>query len=125
MSASVLGMRAGGAVATSRRLLAHAAAFLGAPAAGLGACLAVLGLVVTAFVCAGFAHRGAEGARRTVVCAAARHEGDGQAANLGAIDVERDAAGHRFGVRLLQASDGAVVTGIGTLVASFDAGLMV
>jgi hypothetical protein len=66
MSASVLGMRAGGAVATSRRLLAHAAAFLGAPAAGLGACLAVLGLVVTA------SHTVAQKAHAALSCALPR-----------------------------------------------------
>lgn len=56
--------------------------------------------------------------------AAARHIGGREAADLGAVDVERYAARHRLYILFLQARRGAVVAGLSASIAGIDAGLV-
>lgn len=118
------GMGAGDGVALGRPS-AQAAAFGGAGAAGLRTSLAVSHRMTAAFVGAGFAYIGANGADHAVVGATAGHEAGGQAAKLGAIDVESDAPGHRPGLGLFETTYGAVVASDRAGVAGFDAGEVV
>lgn len=54
----------------------------------------------------------------------ARHIARGQAANRGAIHVERDATRHHFDVVLLQAGGGAVIAGVCAGITHVDAGFV-
>lgn len=102
----------------------HAPALIGTPAAGGSAILAVLHLVLCAFVGAHVANRRARGANRFCSIAAPCHHRCGYPAQLRAIDIERDAAGHHLDVVFLQASRRAHVASIGAIVTGFDAGFV-
>lgn len=72
-------------------------------------------LMFGTFVSAGFADLGTQGADRFGKFAAPRHKGRGGSANLGTIDIQRDTTSHGFRIGFLQASDGAVIAGGGTV----------
>ncbi len=80
------------------------------PCALCGACLAYLRAQTTKLCC---------------VPAFARHVGSRQAANRSAVHVEADTLHHHLHVSLLQTCTRAVIARIGTLVARFDARLIV
>jgi hypothetical protein len=101
----------------------HAPAFLGAATAGFGAPLAVLSVMPRAFIAALLAHLGADFAYGARELAAAPHIGGGKAADLGAVQIERNALCHFLDVRFLEAGCSAVVASDGTVVAGFNAGL--
>ena len=101
----------------------HAAAFVRAAAAGLGAFLAVLGLMLAAFFAAGLAHIRARLANGGSELAAATHVGGSQAADLRAVHIKRNAARHHVDVLLPQARRSAVVAGDCAGMAGIDAGL--
>ncbi len=101
----------------------HASAFIGAAPAGGGARLAVVDLVFCALVCTGVANFRASHADRAAHFTAARHVGGGQAADFRAIDVERNAVGHFFGIGFTKAGYCAIITGIRADLAGFNAGL--
>lgn len=101
----------------------HAPAFIGASPASLGAFLAMLHLMSGAFVAAGFANFRACLAKQAGHFAAAGHISRSQAADLCAIHVEGNTAGHGFWIGFLQAGCRAMVAGCRTIVARFDTGL--
>lgn len=101
----------------------HAPAFIGASPAGLGAFLAMAHLMSGAFVAAGFANFRACLAKQAGHFAAAGHISCSQAADLCAIHVEGNTAGHGFRIGFLQAGCRAMVAGCRTIVARFDTGL--
>ena len=101
----------------------HLAALFCATPARLSTLLAMVRLVLGAFVAAKLANIRAELADLLGAFAAARHVRGGEPADCGAVDVERDAARHHLHVGLLKTSRGAVVAGIGAGVACVDAGL--
>lgn len=102
----------------------HAPAFLGAAPTRVGTQATVLHLaVLRAFLGAGIADLGAGFADSARTFAGARQVSGSQAADLGAVDVERNAARHRLHVFFSQARSGAVVAGLRTGVAGGDAGL--
>jgi hypothetical protein len=74
-----------------------------------------------AFLAAGLANLRAELADRTGELTAAGHRRSGKAADLRAVHVERDAAGHLPDVGLLQAGGCAVIAGVGAGLAGFNA----
>jgi len=90
---------------------AHLPACRGAVATGLRATLAVVHLVLTAFLGAGRADVGAQGAELGRELTAARHEARRQAADLGAVDVRRNAARHHLDIVFAKTGSGALVTG--------------
>jgi hypothetical protein len=101
--------------------LAHPAAFVGAPSAGSGTFLAVLHLMLPAFVSAHVADSSTGLAQRSGCFTTPRHEPRSDTAQLGAIDIKCDAAGHHLRIVFPQARGGAhvarvraVVTGINT-----------
>lgn len=91
----------------------HAAAFVGTAAAGFGAPLAVIHLVVCALRGAGFADLRTDLTDRVHEAGTAAHERGGGPTNLRAIQIERDAAGHVGNVLLVQAGFGAVLALLG------------
>jgi hypothetical protein len=93
---------------------------LGAASACLRACTAMVHVVARAFLAARLAKLGAEARDRHGVLAVARHHRCGEAAEVGAIDVERDAAGHRLHVVFEQAGGRATVAGIGAAITRLD-----
>ena len=101
----------------------HLAALFCATPARLSTLLAMVRLVLGAFVAAKLANIRAELADLLGAFAAARHVCGGEPADRGAVDIERDAARHHLHVGLLKTSRGAVVAGIGARVACVDAGL--
>lgn len=116
---------AGACTALAARCSArHPAAFFGAATACLRAFLAMGHLMLSAFVAAGFAHLRAGLADGSRHFAAARHVAGSEAADCRAIDVERNAARHRFRVGFLQAGYRAVVARERTGIAGIDAGLV-
>ena len=104
-----------------RSLARHLSAGLRAAPTGLGALLAVVRRMAFAFLAAGLANLRADLANRASELTAARHHRSGQAADLRAVHVERDAAGHLPDVGLLQAGRGAMVAGVGAGLASLNA----
>jgi len=102
----------------------HAPALIGTPAAGGGTILAVLHLMLCAFVGAHVADRRARIANRFCSFATPCHHRCGRPAQLRAIDIERNAAGHHLDVVFLQASRGAHVARIGAIVTGFDTGFV-
>jgi len=103
----------------------HAAALIRAAPASRGALLAMLMLMLAALGCASVANLGAGLAQPGRIGAAARHEADRQTANLGAIDVQGNAARHHFYVVFLQARCSTTVAGSGTFVAGVNTRLKV
>ena len=87
------------------------AARFGARAAGGGAGLAVVVLMLPALVGAEGADFGALAQQVLAVLGAARQQAGGQGANVGAVAVEGDAAGHHFHVVFVEARGGAVLAG--------------
>jgi hypothetical protein len=83
--------------------------------------LTVLHLVFGAFLAAFLADLGAGSADCLGILARSAHRGCGNLADLGAVDVQRDAPCHHFYVVFLQACSCAVVAGLCTVVASSDA----
>lgn len=110
--------------ALTRGSAGHAAAFLGAAPAGLRALLAMCHLVAFALFAAGVAYVGAGLADHAGHFAAARHIAGRHPADVGAVDIECNAARHRLGVGFLQAGSRAVVACNGTGITAVDAGLI-
>lgn len=106
---------------SATRLLPHATAFCSAATAGFGTLLAMRHGVLRALLAARFADVRAQCANVACTFTVARHRARGRSANLGAVNVEGNAARHRFHVGLLQARRGAVVARRRTLIACFDA----
>lgn len=100
--------------------LRHLAAFVGATAAGGRAILAMLGLVLGAFLGARVANVGAQLAHQMGVFGRTAHQLGGKAADGGAFIVERNAARHHARVRLLQARCGAGIACLCTLIACLN-----
>ena len=100
----------------------HGAACFGAGVAVAGAGLAMVMVVLGAFVAAALADIGAQRADGLGMFAATCHGGGCKVAQRGAVHVERNAARHHLHVVFLQASAGAVVAGDGAGVAGCDAG---
>jgi hypothetical protein len=118
------GMRAGHGFGIGR-WGTQPAALLSAGPTRFGACLAVGHVMPGAFLRAGKAYVGADGANCAVVGATACHEAQGKPAQLGAVQVERNATRHEAWVRLLQATDGAMIAGDCTCVTGLDARQMI
>lgn len=102
----------------------HSAAFFGAAPASLRALPAMLHIVLFAFLGADVAYLGASFAYRGGQLARPRHVGDRKPADFGAVNVELDAARHRFHVFLVQARGRAMIAGLRALIACIDAGLL-
>jgi len=98
-------------------LASHTGASVSTALTGFGAALAMLHRVFGALTGATFAHLGAKRTYRLHVVVAARDRRRGKAAHIGALQVQRDAANHCFGVVLLEAGAGALKAGSGTFVA--------
>ena len=82
--------------------------------------LAVIHWMLSTFVGAGLADVGAQGAELGRELTAARHEARRQAADLGAVDVGRNAARHHLDIVFAKAGSGALVTGERTRIAGVD-----
>ncbi len=93
----------------------------GATLAGVGAAFAVVHRVLCALGCAGFAGLGAKRKYRLHVFAARRDRPRCQPANIGAFQVQPDAANHRFGVTLFKAGSSTLKAGRRALVAGTKA----
>lgn len=104
---------------------AHLLALVCAAAAGLGALLAMRHCVRATFFGAGAAQLGAQPAKVGGMSAGARHQSSSRPADLGAINVQRDTAGHGFYVLFLETGGGADVAGVGAGVAGIDAALKI
>ena len=110
-----------------QRLGGHAgAAGCFAMAAGLGALLAVLhvGSVLFALIAAGFADFGAFFQQVRGMFRAPGHEAGREGADIGAIAVDADAAGHHFDIFFLQAGGGAVLAGGDAGIEGVEEGLI-
>ena len=92
--------------------------------AGLGAPLAMVSLVLRAFVTAGLADISADSAERLCVLTAACHRTGCKLADGSAVDIESDAACHHLDVRFLKAGSRAMMTSHRTVETSFDAGFV-
>jgi hypothetical protein len=77
-------------------------------------------LVLPALICTGLAHVSAQTACLARVSGTPRHHPRSQAAYLGTVDVEGNAARHGANVLLLQAHCRAVVAGAGACIARID-----
>jgi hypothetical protein len=104
----------------ARRHADHTAAFVRATPASLGALLTMAHLIFRALVSTFVAEFGARLADRAGDLAASCHIARSQTADLGAVDIQGDAACHHFWVRLLQAGYRAVVARVRTDVAGVD-----
>ena len=102
------------------------AAGLFAPLASVGALLAMLnvGTVLGALVAAGFADFGALLQQVRGVLRATRHEAGREGADVGAVAVELNAAGHHLHVRLAEAGGGAVLAGGNAGMEGIEQGLV-
>lgn len=100
----------------------HAPAFVRTTATRLGARLAMFHLELCAFIPASLTQVGTGLANRTGKLAATRHIACSQAANLGAVHIQGNAARHRFQIRFLQTSGCAMVASICACIAGFDTG---
>src|SRR6266511_288492 len=101
--ASMRAGRHGGAVHLPTSFARHREALLRARPAAASALAAMLRIMARAFVGARFADLSAQLAGVHGGLASTRHESGGKAADLRAVDVERDAAGELRHVALLQA----------------------
>ena len=97
-----------------------------AAAAGLSAFFAVLGMgtVLLALVATGLANLGTYFQQVGGVLGATGHEAGGQGADIGAVAVKADAAGHHFYILFLQAGGGAVLAGGDAGVEGVEEGLV-
>lgn len=102
----------------------HLAAALGATPAGFCTFLAVIHRVLAALFRAGIADLGAQVANVAGKFAAARHHAGGVAANLSALDVERDTSRHCSDVLFFEAGGGAVIARIRAFLAGLNAVLV-
>jgi len=100
---------------------AHLAALGGATPADDGTVLAMLRLVLAAFFATHVADVRARRAEHAGGLAVPCHHAGGETADLGAVDVQRDAAGHLSYVLLLQTGGRAYVARVSTVVARFNA----
>jgi hypothetical protein len=98
-------------LAMTRRLGSIGFASFHALAAGLGALLAVVVLVVAALISALLADFNALLDNVLGVGRIAGDEGGSEATDVGTVAVGTDAGGHHFGVGLVEASIGAVLAG--------------
>jgi hypothetical protein len=105
-----------------RKIREQHPAFLGAVTAGFRAAPAVLVSVLRAFLSAGLADLGADFPDHIHHLAVARHVGSRQAADLGAIHIQPDAARQFTRVRFGKAGHRAPVADIGALIARIDTG---
>lgn len=102
----------------------EATAFFRATATRLRARLAMILRVTRTLVAARFAYVGTELTDLMGKLAAARHEARGQTTDRGTIEIVADALRHHLDVGFAQARGRTVVAGVGTPVASIDAGLI-
>lgn len=100
----------------------HQAAFIGATAAGFGAKPAMFQRMLCAFFGAHFTNLGANSPDRVDHFAVARHVRRRQAANLRAVHIQLDATRHLFHIFFREAGHGALIAGIGAIIARLDAG---
>jgi hypothetical protein len=110
-----------------QRLGGHArAAGFFAATAGLGALLTMLhvGSVLLTLVAAGFTYFGAFFQQMRGVLRAPSHEAGRDSADIGAVAVDADAAGHHFYVFFLEAGRGAMLAGGDTGVEGVEQGLV-
>jgi hypothetical protein len=82
--------------------------------------LAVIHWMLSTFVGAGRADVGAQTAELGRELTAARHEARRQAADLGTVDVRRNAARHHLDIVFAKASGGALVASERTRIAGVD-----
>jgi hypothetical protein len=101
----------------------HALALLRAAFARIGAALAVVGLMLTAFLGTGLANLGAHLAHAASKLAAPRHHGCGKAARLSAIHIQRNAMRHHLHVIFFQAGCGTFIASHGAGIAGVNTGL--
>jgi hypothetical protein len=99
---------------------AHLAARPRAAAAHTGAILAVLRLVLAAFIGTCFTDLRAHKANRASQRARSRHETAGQTTDGGAVDIERDAVRHHLDVIFLQTGAGAAIAGLRAGITAVD-----
>jgi hypothetical protein len=99
----------------------HLDTLIGTATASLSATLAVIMLVFSAFGCACLADVRAQCANLLGDLASPGHHRCGKSADVGAVHVELDAAGHLLDVTFLQAGTGTVVTCRRTVVTGFNA----
>lgn len=111
-------------VQSNTSLGGHSAAFLGATPASLRAGLAVVVLMLRAFVAAGLAYLRAQLAQLLNEVTATRHAGCRESTDGSAVHVQRDAPRHHLDVFFPQARGCAVVTGVGARVAGVDTSLV-
>ena len=102
-------------------LARHLAARIGAPAARLGAALAMVHLVLGAFLAAGLAHVCAQCADLLGKLARACHRPCGVTTQRGAVKVETYAAGKSSNILFCEARRRAVIARIGAAFARLDA----
>lgn len=100
----------------------HAAALVGTAAAGFGTAPAMVAGMRGALFAAGPAHLGTQCAEGRSQFAAARHGTGSCVTGLGAIHVQRNAAGHHADIIFMQAGRGAFIAGRGAVAAGIDAG---
>lgn len=101
----------------------HPAAFVSAAPACRCALLAMLGLMLSAFLAASIANVGARLANSRGKFTATRHVCRSHSANLCAIHVELNAARHFLDILFRQAGNGAVIAGSCAGIAFVDTGL--
>jgi hypothetical protein len=99
----------------------HRFAFLCASFAGVGAALAVIHVMLAAFLSAGAANFGAQAAELFGEFRIARHELRGQDTDVSAVAVEANAPLHHFDVLFLQARGGAMLAFLRAFQAGFNA----
>lgn len=91
---------------------------------GFGTFLAMRHFMFGTFVAAGLAGISAQRTDRLGVGATPGHGRYSQCTNLGAIDIQCNALGHHLDVGFVQTGSCAMVTGHGTGIASFNAGVV-
>src|SRR5690606_15406444 len=102
----------------------HALAFLGAGVTGPRARLAMLVFMASALVGAGAARLRAYLAQGGRLLAVAEHERGAQPAQVRAITIQLNTAGHHRHILFAQAGGGATLAGFGTTNTSLDTGLV-
>jgi len=107
------------------RLVSHGLAGFGAALAGLCAAPAVLHGVAAAFRATAFASVPAKSAYRLHLLTAPGDGRGGKAADVGAFQIQRDAARHRLGIRLLQAGCSTLQTCCSALIARLQTCFMI
>lgn len=111
------------AVAYALRMLGgHPAARFGALAASLGAALAVLVLVLPAFLATGLTDFRAQAAESSGELRLATHQRCRHPAHLGAIAVQPNALSHHLDILFTETGIGTVLARLSALDTGFDAG---